>query len=472
MKYCHFDTCLNRFLECRNQRGIISIICLLACIILNPLFASASEKLNVNQLESELTKSKRTIQDLARKVYILENQRVRNSKGTNRFENQKTLQNISRELKNIEHMLSKIEKLDSSSTNVEDDESIESANKRLQTIEDSLLDVQEIIGSRAVVNAFDSIKLDIGGFLHSAYTYIDAEDDSAGSFNRQNFELLISAELNKQWSAFYAGGFLRESDDPFLTGSTTQPTFNSRNKNPLIIGWVNFSKSDAFNVRIGRFITPHGITNIEHFPATLLDPEQPQFLRPFSGDTLFPNFSTGVQLHGSSYLGAEKKLQYYIYVSNYAGNPENNRTGGMLEYEVTEDVTFGVNYSQGERTSGISYQLSGAHAYIEVGDLMWKTEYYTSSEDTPEDTDRSGGYTQPSFDLSLEWTLFYRYDVLDNGVRETQENVIGLNYVPYPNVRLRVNYTQKVFKEYLDVTNTLWPENDADIFQLSGTFSF
>ncbi len=349
----------------------------------------------------------------------------------------------------------------------------EDTAERLDILEESMLDVEEKIGSRAVVNAFDSLKLDIGGFFHSAFTYAKGEDSSATSFNRQNFELLISAELNKQWTGFFAGGFLRESDDAFALGNTNDPAFNSKNKNPLIIGWVNFANSDAFNVRIGRFITPHGIINIEHFPATLLDPEQPQFLRPFSGDTIFPNFSTGVQLHGSTYLNEDHKLQYYVYLSNFAGNPEENRAGAMLEYEFTENLTFGVDLAQGERTTGNDYDMIGAHALIEIGQLSWKTEYYSTSEDSSILGDRNGGYTQPSWHISPEWTVFYRYDMLDNGTKETTENAVGLNYLPYPNIRLRAVYTQKSFDSYINVADgSELPEADADIFQISGTFSF
>jgi len=348
---------------------------------------------------------------------------------------------------------------------------LEENSERLEILEDTMLDVEEKIGSRAVVNAFDSLKLDIGGFFHSAFTYVNGEDSNASSFNRQNFELLISAELNKQWSGFFAGGFLREADDPFSVGNIENPAFNSKNKNPLIIGWVNFSQSDEINVRIGRFITPHGIINIEHFPATLLDPEQPQILRPFSGDTIFPNFSTGVQLHGSTYFNNDHKLQYYVYVSNFAGNPEENRTGAMLEYEFTENLTFGVNLGQGERASGNDYSMIGAHLLFEQGKLVWKTEYYSTDEDDLVSQDRSGGYTQPSWNINPEWSVFYRYDMLDSGIRDTRENAFGVNYLPYPNIRLRAIYTQKTFKSYLS-GNTLLPKADADTFQLSGTFSF
>lgn len=353
---------------------------------------------------------------------------------------------------------------------------LKESKERIEILEDSLLDVEEKIGSRAVANAFDGLKLDIGGFIHSAYTYIDGENGSQTSFNRQNFELLISSQLNKQWSAFFAGGFLREADDAFVN-NPSEPSFNTKNKNPQIISWVNFRENDLFNIRLGRFITPHGIINIEHFPATLLDPEQPQILRPFNGDTIFPNFSTGIQIHGSTYLNSNHKLQYYTYVSNFSGTPEDEQLGFMIEYNFIKNLTVGFNYSHGKRISNNSYDVKGIHILFNKVNFTWKTEYYATSEDASvisnQDTDRSGGYTQPSLKLSTKWIVFYRYDFLDkfnfsnNRGEKTIENVIGVNYLPYSNVRLRMIYTKKQF----DFTDTRL-DLDANIFQLSGTFSF
>ena len=342
---------------------------------------------------------------------------------------------------------------------------------RIEELEDLVGELESRVGNRAVIRAFDGLEVNLGGFYHSAFTYIDAEDESVSSFNRQNFELLISARFNESWSSFFAGGFLREADDAFAAGSRTAPVFNSKNKNPAIISWVNYRHSDAFQVRLGRFITPHGIINIEHFPATLLDPEQPQFLRPFSGDTLFPNFSTGVQVHGRRYAG-DNIFTYNAYISNYAGAPEHENFGAMVEYTFSSlGLAVGLNYANGARADETDYDLGGLHFRVNKGRLLWKNEVYTTNEDQAEN--RKGGYTQPAWRLTPKWTAFYRYDVLDNGTAETTENVVGLNYMPYSNVRLRVTYTYKEFDESTDpVDSSTLPETQANILQLSGTFSF
>lgn len=345
---------------------------------------------------------------------------------------------------------------------------------RIEEIEELTQDIEEKVGSRAIIHAFDGESLDIGGFIHSAYTMIDARDESASSFDRQNFELLASAEISNRWTAFFAGGFLRESDDPLssTTGGTRfSPKFNSRNKNPHIIGWTNYQLNDKFQIRMGRIITPHGVINIEHFPATLLDPEQPQFLRPFSGNTLFPNFSTGIMGHGKFFIGnSANNINYAVYLSNFTAEPEKHVSGARIAFDVGQVFSVGTNYSHGNRTSAErNYALRGLDCKFDYNEFLIKTEYYKTTED---EGDRKGYYFQPAFRLTDKWIAFYRYDFLDTGTTSsagTKENVVGLNFMPSNNIRLRAIYKRTKFDESRDKT---LDSASVNTFQFSGTFSF
>ena len=86
---------------------------------------------------------------------------------------------------------------------------------RLEDVEELASDVDERIGSRAVVNAFDALGLDFGGFLDLAATYAHGEDNSLASFNRQVFELLFNASLAEQWDLFVAQAFVRKISPDF-----------------------------------------------------------------------------------------------------------------------------------------------------------------------------------------------------------------------------------------------------------------
>lgn len=361
---------------------------------------------------------------------------------------------------------------------------------RLNDIEDAIERIEERIGSRSVAQGFDALELTIGGFLHSALTNVDTDDGSATSFNRQIFELLIRAKLDENWSAFIAQAFIRESDILYRgPEERTDPTFEIAVKSPTVIAWANYSSSNVLNFQFGRFITPHGIINIEHFPATLLDTEQPQFLRPFGGQTLFPNFVTGAQIHGQVFMGEEgaNVIQYNLYSASYAGTDEEFIFGARTALSLgNTGVTLGLNASSGARQEsntrtfdtgtglwvktsnpGSDYTMAGADILIDKGALLWKNEIFKTSEDLG--GNKKAYYSQPAFRISPQWTVFYRYDYLDNGAGtgDTIENMVGVNHSPRSNIRLRATITDKKFK-----AGVATQEADANIYQLSATLSF
>lgn len=355
------------------------------------------------------------------------------------------------------------------------EETVRENQKRLVDVEDSVINIDAKTGSRALVKAFEASSLDIGGFLHSVFSHVDGDAGSATGFNRQAFELLIKANMTKKWSAFIAQAFIRESDvvytDPFGRQS---PTFSIQTKSPTVIAWANYKASDAFNVRIGRWITPHGIINVEHFPAILLDPEQPQFLRPFGGQTIFANFMTGVQVHGQKFvgMGGEGKLSYALYLGNFAGNTQDADYGGRLAYAFGRTgVTVGLNAGAGTRNGSTNsgYSVYGADLLIDKGPILWKSEVFATDEDSG--GDRFAVYTQPAWRINSEWTGFYRFDFLDDGTGngDKTEHAFGLTFRPDPIVHLRGIVTLKDFDASDD---GLLPAADQTIYHLSATFSF
>ena len=342
--------------------------------------------------------------------------------------------------------------------------------ERVDELEDSMITLDDRLGQRAIAQAFDGIQFDIGGFIHTTYTTIRGENSTESSFDRQNFELLIGAKLNEDWSAFFAGGFLRESDQSLSLSNREDPVFNSVNKNPQIIAWVNYEYNSLLNVRIGRMTTPHGIINIEHFPATLLDPEQPQFLRPFSGDTIFPNFATGIQLHGKNY-GENFSFEYSTYATNMSSNAKELQIGARAAVGFLQDsIKMGVNIADGTRVNDDSYDLFGLDFQWNINDFSIKSEYYITSEESVNsvDADRAAFYIQPSYKFSPKWIAFTRFDILEMGdiTGESTEVAFGVNFLPSPGVRLRTIYTSREYE------NGGLPDADADILQFSGTFSF
>ncbi len=359
-------------------------------------------------------------------------------------------------------------------------------------VEETVFDLDERAGSETIVNAFDASNFDIGGFVNTAYTYVDGEDGSAHGWNRQNFELLIRADLNEQWSAFFAGGFLREGNVSFdddgdgtlnEAGERRNPDFvieaasPGGTRTPQIIAWVNYKHDDALNAKLGRMITPLGIINQEHFPATLLDQEQPLFLRPFGGQTMFPNFTTGLQAHGQFFFD-DNTLSYNAFAASAQGAIEEEIFGGRVAYDFGEmGVTVGVQAATGSRTEGVDgdYDLVGADLLVDKGPVLWKSEVFaTEEEDVP---GRLGYYTQPAWRVNDQWVAFYRYDFLDDGANGTAavpdnfgdvtEHMVGVNYLPIPNVRTRLTATRREYE-----SSGTQGSAEADILQFSTTYSF
>lgn len=372
--------------------------------------------------------------------------------------------------------LKKADAASASSVNTATAQTLTEQAARLDDVETALVGVQEKVGSRAVVNAFDAASIDLGGFLHQTATHINGDTGNATAFNATVFELLLRAQLDDHWSAFLAQAFMRASPDPFSAdagGSRTNPNFNTGGgtKTETVIAWADYKHSDALGIRFGRFITPQGIVNIEHFPAVLLDPEQPQFLRPFGSDTIFANFTTGIDVHGTRFIG-DSRLLYNVYGGNFSENANQAVYGARLAYAISDSgVTVGLNYNGGERRAlqGGNFDTVGVDLAIDRGRFLLTGEVFASNESAPAHDDRLGWYVQPAWRLTPQWTAFYRYDFLDNGFGEGDqtENVFGITYKPRSNIHLRGTYTLKDFDRGLSQ-----PAADADVAQLSATLSF
>ena len=355
---------------------------------------------------------------------------------------------------------------------------VEETRWRVESLEDEVSRIDAQVGSRAVVNAFDAGKLNFGGFLDLAAKHVNGEDSNVTSFNRQVAELLMQADIAQDWEVFWAQSFLRKQEPNFT--DTANPDIGDRSNvtTDTVLAWTNYRHTDLFQVKGGRFVTPHGIVNVEHFPATLLDPDQPQFLRPFSGQTIFPNFTDGVQLHGSMFTSNALdagQISYNLYTGNFAGNSTEFNVGGRVQYDIGgSGLTLGANATYGDRSSNedADYIVYGADILYDSGPIIWKTEGFGTDEDVG--GNRYAFYTQPGYRLDDQFTAFYRFDYLEAGDPnrvnadittdpvEGVEHVVGLNFQPHSNIRLRGILRQHQFDT----------GDDAQSVELSATLSY
>lgn len=356
--------------------------------------------------------------------------------------------------------------------------------KRLDETEEQILALDERLGSRPVARVFDGKSLDLGGFLTQQFTFAHGKDKSAGAFNATQFELLMRAQVTEQVSVFSALGFLWESDLNVLGPVPVNPRaaefapFAARTM--AILASANYRHTDALQFEAGRFVTPHGIINIEHFPPTLLDVNQPQFLRPFGGQTIFPNFLNGARAHGKVFkAGGQFDYSAYAGVSSTssANRPQAENYGARLAFRHDPaGLSFGVNFAHGRRPAapatpvsfahpGHAYDLFGVDLLLDKGRWLWKNELFATREQNGV-PDRLGFYTQPAFRFSDKFIGFYRFDYLDAGFDpfgRTIEHALGVNYLLTPFVRLRAVGIAKDYKR---------PNTTSEIIQFSTTVSF
>ncbi|GAB4573650.1 MAG: hypothetical protein Tsb008_08740 [Rhodothalassiaceae bacterium] len=349
---------------------------------------------------------------------------------------------------------------------------VANTSARLDDVEEMAFDLDEKVGSRALLRAFDAKSFDLGGFFHTAATLVDGRDNTEAAVNRLTFELLAKAQLSDKWSLFVAQAFIRESNinytDPF---GRFDPNFSLGSAAPLVIATATYKHSDKLTVDFGRFITPHGIINIEHFPAILLDPEQPQFLRPFGGQTIFANFMNGVKASGQIFEpgGLEGSLGYSAYVGSFANNADSFNYGGRVFWQFgNSGATVGANVGGGRRAGeGTGYVLYGFDFLYDKGPFQWKNEVFVTDEDVG--GNRLAFYSQPAWRFAKDWTAFYRFDFLDDGTDtgDRKEHAIGLTYKPIPQVHLRAIARLNRFDAAAGI-----PEASSENYQISATFSF
>ena len=354
---------------------------------------------------------------------------------------------------------------------------VDDVEERVEELESIVTEIDQRVGSRAVVNAFDASRFDIGGFFDGsvAAAFGQGSDDSA--FNRQTFELLAKAQLSQRWDIFVAQAFMRNAPLTFTESTNDYDASFGNNNSPVqtdtVIARAQFSHNDQLNIQFGRFITPAGIINIEHFPAILLDPEQPQFLRPFSGQTIFANFTNGIHFHGSTFTGPSGKniLSYSAWGGSFAGNSNSFSFGGRLAYALGDTgLTIGMNAMSGDRqrgTNGDRFYVSGADILFDKGRFLWKSEIFYSLEGISDD--RLAFYVQPGFRILPNLIGFYRFDYLqqDPSTVASIEHVAGISFNPVHNVRLRGIFRNRSFAVEPGLIGI-----DVNIVQLSTTFNF
>lgn len=355
----------------------------------------------------------------------------------------------------------------SSGSSSEEEESSE-----LEELDDRLYEVEKSLSGKAPVLPIDAKKIRLGGFLTSTYSQLFNSNSSEGSFNSNRFEILLGADMTKRLNFFTAFGIISES--PLLNEGSSDRSFgdngnfkNRTNKVPLIISHGTYKIHDLLSVKIGRFIAPVGIINIEHFPPGLFLETPPMALRPIPGGVIWGNFLDGLDFFGEKIIGSQS-IGYHLNISAFSfsgsktdptegvgGDSTKPIFGGRFWVRFLENhVTLGVSMQAG--MDGPNNQTYGSDLLVYWGRFLLKSEWASRVvRQGPTLINKRVFYFQPSMRLSSSLRLVYRFDwnTVDGQESKRVENIIGINWVPTPLLRLRMEYAQINFEDELDQLN-------------------
>ncbi len=257
-----------------------------------------------------------------------------------------------------------------------------------------------------------------------------------------NFDLYVDAQPFADWSAFaelrltydssgndiasYAGQpYTRPSsvvyDYSSASGGWSQIRYGGLVVERAYLQWRHW---DWLGVRVGEFLTPFGIWNIDHGSPTLISLMLPQF----EVSEMFPTHQVGVELFGS-WSRAPWELRYFLYLSNgrtptaVSLSDESKMLGGRVELRLAKPVrlAFGASGFIGH--------------YDDKRRTVTSVDPYTVQVDTAVEFDERGAGGDVSLDvgrLRLRGEVAFRQVIYIDGRRDLQWAQPGI-YVPNHN---------------------------------------
>jgi hypothetical protein len=177
-------------------------------------------------------------------------------------------------------------------------------------------------------------KLSLYGFADFTYTAqvgkVSPIVSPYPTFAVGNFNLYLSTEFTPTWRSLAEVRFLYipngqlQGGDPFdpaaVRVDTSSADYADVNR-PLRWGgieieriWLEHTVNNLLTVRVGQWLTPYGIWNVDHGSPAIIGVFRPYIV----GEGMFPERQTGIEGYGSFYVDATQ-VGYHLTLSNGRG---------------------------------------------------------------------------------------------------------------------------------------------------------
>lgn len=156
--------------------------------------------------------------------------------------------------------------------------------------------------------------------------------------------------------------------------------------------YLDWSPHRLLTVRLGQFLTPYGVWNVDHGSPTVISYSRPYVI----GNAYFPERQTGIELFGRWEASSYGVLGYHLTLSNgegpateYLDLDKNKAVGGRVYYEYKRmgDLKIGASIYYGQDTDNKKTTVIGpsgpafketitnqANVLAMAADLTWKYE--------------------------------------------------------------------------------------------------
>jgi hypothetical protein len=277
--------------------------------------------------------------------------------------------------------------------------------------------------------------MDISGYFAMMYISTDKQN-MVDRFRLHHVNLLFDKEVAEGWN-FHSE--IEFEDGTRLEGDGNGGLESGKDQGAVILEtlYVDARVNDYLTLRIGRYLDPAGIWNVDHYA-----PFVPTMIRPqIVSNKVFPDTLDGLQAFGNRPLGDEHVGEYHLYVANGFGESgktdsnEEKAVGGSfnLKFLSFYDLNIGVSVFSGRDSNQKERDAQGFDVQFRVKDLSFQAEYATADLKpvSGATTEKSGWYGQFEYDIN-KLSLVYRYDIYEDTSLATNKEMIvntaGVNY--------------------------------------------